>query len=262
MKNERTILLSFDVEEFDLPLEYGQILSTEEQLQVGHNGLLALQPLLQQPAVITTLFTTAFFAASFPQIIRQLAARHEIASHTYYHTSFQSADLLASKQTLEEITGKKVTGLRMPRMCSVQPNDALRAGYAYNSSVNPTWVPGRYNNLHLSRLPYMEKALLQVPASVTPHLRIPLFWLAFKNLPYALYLRLALQTLKKDGYLLLYFHPWEFVDLSAYALPAYVKKGSRDILLKKLWRLVKDLLQEGRFCTLTDFLNKKIPAIV
>ena len=33
------ILLSFDVEEFDMPLEYGFSISPEQQMQVGKLGL-------------------------------------------------------------------------------------------------------------------------------------------------------------------------------------------------------------------------------
>jgi hypothetical protein len=32
------ILLTFDVEEFDMPLEYGQRIGEAEQMRVGHEG--------------------------------------------------------------------------------------------------------------------------------------------------------------------------------------------------------------------------------
>ena len=44
MKN--TILLSFDVEEFDMPLEYGRQLSITEQMAVGMSGLHAISTIL------------------------------------------------------------------------------------------------------------------------------------------------------------------------------------------------------------------------
>ncbi|WP_121357711.1 polysaccharide deacetylase family protein [Flavisolibacter nicotianae] len=254
MSKDRKILLSFDVEEFDLPLEYGQAICVERQLQVGYEGLLELMPLLQQPFVTTTLFTTAFFAVSYPDTVQELASGHEIASHAFYHSSFCEQDLRTSRETLETITGQQVYGLRMPRMKHVQPDEVKRAGYQYNSSINPTWLPGRYNNTKFPRKPFEEQGILQVPVSVTPRLRIPLFWLAFKNLPYHLFLRLALSTLKKDNYLLLYFHPWEWADLSAFsALPVYVKKGGRRVLYEKIKRLLYDLSNEGDFCTIDKF---------
>ncbi|MDB5195900.1 MAG: polysaccharide deacetylase [Flaviaesturariibacter sp.] len=248
------ILLSFDVEEFDLPLEYGQSISIEEQLQIGYNGLQVITDILNGPGVSTTLFTTAFFAGHFSNAIKQLSERHEIASHTFYHTRYTDDDLLQSRLELERIIGKPVTGLRMPRMKAVEAATVLEAGYIYNSSINPTWLPGRYDNRHVSRRPFLEKGLLQFPVSVTPQ-RIPLFWLAFKNLPYPVFRKLALQTLRKDGYLCLYFHPWEFTDLSEYKLPFYVKSGSKGNLLQKLKHLVKDFSAEGEFVGMQDFIQ-------
>ncbi len=46
---------------------------------------------------------------------------------------------------------------------------------------------------------------------------------------------------RKDGYLNLYFHPWEFTDLNQpekYGFPGYVSKNSGETLLsKKNYRL-------------------------
>jgi peptidoglycan/xylan/chitin deacetylase (PgdA/CDA1 family) len=256
MQKDKTILLSFDVEEFDLPVEYGINISKDEQLQVGYRGLQMIKPLLDRSSVQATLFTTAFFAGHFPEIIRSLSGRHEIGSHSFFHSSFNNPDLAASKLSLENITGKKVEGLRMPRMKQVDPGLVLEAGYSYNSSVNPTWIPGRYNHLGLPRTPWYEKHVLQFPVSVTPHFRVPLFWLAFKNLPYSFFLDLVLRTLRHDGYVCLYFHPWEFIDLSGYKLPSYLKKGSKRELYQKLEKLVNDLSSEGSFSTMNDFIKQ------
>jgi hypothetical protein len=89
---------------------------------------------------------------------------------------------------------------------------------------------------------------------VSPNFRIPLFWLSFKNFPYAIYLKLALQTLYKDGYLSLYFHPWEFTNITAFGLPKYTTKGSDNELLDKLYRLLNDLNKQAEFITMSDFL--------
>ncbi|HAI84458.1 MAG TPA: polysaccharide deacetylase, partial [Chitinophagaceae bacterium] len=92
------ILLSFDVEEFDMPLEYGHNISVAEQMEVGKRGLDAtLQVLAQHPQVKATMFTTANFANHYPEAIRALVPQHEIASHTYYHTAFEEEHLLRSR---------------------------------------------------------------------------------------------------------------------------------------------------------------------
>lgn len=235
------ICISFDVEEFDLPLEYGQQIAMEQQLEIGYKGLQAIRPLLDLPQIKSTLFTTAHFADHFPSEIKQLAEKHEIASHTYYHSSFKTADLLSSRLRLEEITGKRVEGLRMPRMMNVPVEDILAAGYTYDSSVHPTWIPGRYNNFHLPRTAYEENGLRRVPASVSPLIRIPLFWLSFKNFPIWFYDLVAKWTYATDGTLMLYFHPWEFTDISSFGLPKYLTRGCEGKNLENLVRFIEKM---------------------
>jgi hypothetical protein len=255
----RYVLLSFDVEEFDMPLEYNFSITAEEQMIVGKKGLDAIDPILIDPAIAATLFTTANFAMHYPDEIKQLSAQHEIASHTFYHSDFKDEHLLSSKNKLEEITGRPVTGLRMPRMRKVSMQEVKQAGYTYDSSINPTWLPGRYNNLHLPRTIYTDEGMLRVPASVSPLIRIPLFWLSFKNLPYSVFKMLTLQTLQKDGYVCLYFHPWEFTDIESYGLPGFTKKLNGEPLLKKLNRLIHDLKKEAEFITMDQFVKQKSP---
>ncbi len=241
----RSILLSFDVEEFDIPMEFGFSVPPTMQMKVGKNGLDAIKPILNE--VPSTLFTTANFADHFPNEIKKLAEQHEIASHTYYHGSFEPCDLLNSRLKLEAITGKAVTGLRMPRMKPIDMPSVMAAGYQYDSSINPTWLPGKYNNLHLSRTVYTELGMKRIPASVSPNFRIPLFWLSFKNMPFSFFKSLCLQTLRKDGYICLYFHPWEFTPIEDFELPIYTRRWCGPVMVDRLLNLIKDLKREGDF---------------
>jgi peptidoglycan/xylan/chitin deacetylase (PgdA/CDA1 family) len=257
MSRQQHILLSFDVEEFDMPLEYQQAIPMQEQMETGYKGLLATMQVIDATPVKATFFTTAHFASQFPADIKALSGKHEIASHTYYHSDFAVPHLRESREALEAITGQPVVGLRMPRMRPVEMPDVIAAGYQYDSSVNPTWIPGRYNNLHLSRTFYKDNGMLRLPASVSPHLRIPLFWLAFKNMPYSVFKTLTLQTLSYDGYVCLYFHPWEFTDISRYGIPGYARRWSGEVLCERLHRLIKDLTPYGDFTTIRDMLTTK-----
>ncbi len=137
----------------------------------------------------------------------------------------------------------------------VNTSSILSTGYTYDASVNPVWLPGRYNNLHFPRTTFrdLQTGLLRIPASSSPRMRLPLFWLAFKNYPYALFKKLCLLSLKRDGYLSLYFHPWEFADIHAYHLPGYVTKDCGEPLLAKLKRLINDLKKEASFITMNEY---------
>ncbi|MDQ2720071.1 MAG: polysaccharide deacetylase family protein [Bacteroidota bacterium] len=251
------VLLSFDVEEFDIPLEYGFNIEPGEQLAKGKKGLDMLMPLLDFHKISCTMFTTANFGMHYPDSIRKLAENHEIASHTFYHSSFQNSDLVKSKATLESITGKKVVGLRMPKMQKVESIEILKAGYTYDSSINPTWLPGRYNNLNKPRTLFIEDEIFRIPATVSPMMRLPLFWLGFKNYPYNFFKHLCLTCLKSDGYVCLYFHPWEFIDLSNYNLPRFIKNPSGGKLLERIDKMINDLKMDHEFINIQSFLETK-----
>jgi len=250
-----SILLSFDLEEFDIPEEYGQKLEDEEKIRVTHTGLLPLLGLLDKHKIVATFYTTAFFAEKNPALMKNIASKHEIASHGYYHSSFKPDDVANSKSTLEAITQTTVKGFRMARLAPIDKSLLAKAGYVYDSSLNPTFLPGRYNNLGKPRLPFKADGLLILPASVTSTFRIPLFWISFKNFPATIYTMLAKRTLKKDQYLNLYFHPWEFADMSSYKLPSYIKRISGNALLLKFEKLLLELKQNGDFVTTAEYCN-------
>lgn len=256
-RNQRSLLFTVDVEEFDTALEYGHALSMAEQMAVSTRGLRLLNDRFDAVNARATLFTTANYALHEPQLIKRLADRHEIASHGYYHTTFEPADLQTSRTALEDLLGRPVVGFRRARMGFVDPNDVAAAGYVYNSSLHPTFIPGRYNHWGEPRHPFREQGVWQIPASVTPRLRLPLFWLSLKNFPFSFYKQLCLQTLRADGFLNLYVHPWEFTDLSAYEqIPAYVRRYSHEELLDRVEKLLRYLQPHAEYQTMQDFVQE------
>lgn len=236
------ILLSFDIEEFDMPFEYQKEISFNEQISISTKGSIIILDLLAKHNIKATFFSTVIFALNAPEIIQRIKNEgHELASHTYYHSKFENKDLLESKLKLQELSGLTIHGFRMPRMMPVSDLEIEKAGYSYNSSINPTLLPGRYNNLHISRTYYNLGNVLQLPASVSPF-RIPLFWLSFHNFPLAYYKYLANKTYQKDGYLNIYFHPWEFIDLTdkkKFGFPNYVSKNSGQKMVTRMDNFMK-----------------------
>ena len=255
------VLLSYDVEEFDMPFEYKGSLPFEEQIAISTRGLEKLLPLLDKYKAKATFYCTGRYAETKPDIIRQLyLGGHEIASHTYHHSRFENEDLRKSKSILENIIQHPVYGLRMPRMMPVDAVAVQQAGYQYNSSLNPCWLPGRYNHLNKPRTAFMENGLLQFPASVTPRLRLPLFWLSFHNFPFSFYWHCCRQTIQQDGYLNLYYHPWEFVDYrhaGNAVFPGYVTRHCGSAMLDRTVKLLQKAQQKGYdFSTTYGWLQK------
>jgi peptidoglycan/xylan/chitin deacetylase (PgdA/CDA1 family) len=223
----KRVFLSFDIEEFDMPHEYAKEISFHEQIKISTDGCRSILDLLEKHQVRATFFSTVVFAQNAPDIIKRITEDgHELASHGFYHSAFEVEHLLESRIELEKISGLKILGYRMARMMPVSSEDIELAGYHYNSSLNPVYLPGRYNNYFKSRRYFYSNNLLEIPASATPLIRIPLFWLSFHNLPVALYRLLCWLTMKADDYLNLYFHPWEFAEIKdpKYGLPAFTTR--------------------------------------
>ena len=105
-----------------------------------------------------------------------------------------------------------------------------------------------------------KDGVMQIPASVTPLLRFPLFWLSLHNLPEGLYHWMVRRTLKHDGYLVTYFHPWEFYELREHPelrMPFIIRNHSGQELCDRLDRLILMLKAEGHsFITFKEFVEK------
>lgn len=257
------ILLSFDTEEFDVPRESGVDFTLAQGMEVSHYGTERILDILDRNGVKATFFCTTNFAENAPDIIRRiLASGHEVAAHGCDHWQPKPTDVFRAKERLEELTGRPVAGYRQPRMFPVSDEDIRRAGYIYNSSLNPCFIPGHYNHLDKPRTYFMRDGVLQIPASVTPWIRFPMFWLALHNLPLWLYKAFARRTVSHDGYLSTYFHPWEFYPLGEH--PEF-KVGfvSRNHAGKEMERrldsVIKMFKERGEeFTTYSDFTRRKI----
>lgn len=237
---KNVVLLSFDIEEFDMPLEYGKTIPIDEQISISEKGTKIILDILKEHNIKATFFSTVVFASNASDLIQRITSEgHELASHGCFHSQFKKEHLLQSKLELERISGSSVKGFRMARMMGVEDQAIQDAGYSYNSSLNPVYLPGRYNNFFKPRTIFKTGQLLQIPASATPFFRVPLFWLSFHNLPKGLYRAACIQTMNSDHYLNIYFHPWEFIDLkdSKFGLPKFVSKKSGQQMIDQfhLW---------------------------
>ncbi len=252
----KSVLLSFDVEEFDLPREHGEEISLEDGVMVSKSGLLKVLNILEQQEVKATFFCTANFAEMEPEIIKRIAdSGHEIAGHGVDHFSPKPTDVELSKKKIEKVLGKKIKGYRQPRMQAIKYSEMKRLGYVYDSSVNPAFIPGRYNHLNIPRKPYLKNGIIEIPTSVATIFRVPLFWLALHFFPQWFYYLLVKMSIKKTGYFATYFHPWEFADLSEFScVPNYIKHNSGDKLEKRLENLISKLKKSDcEFLSYSDY---------
>lgn len=256
------ILLSFDTEEFDVPREHGVDFTLEEGMKVSVYGTERILDILKDNQVRATFFCTSNFAVNAPETMKRILDEgHEIACHGCDHWQPKESDVRESKQIIEHQMGITCYGYRQPRMFPVSDEEISRCGYRYNSSLNPAFIPGRYMHLTTPRRWFMKDGVMQIPASVTPLLRIPLFWLALHNFPEWLYHMLVKRVIRCDGYFNTYFHPWEFYELKEhpeFKMPFIIRNHSGKQMEQRLDRLIKMLKARGEeFVCYNEFVTNK-----
>lgn len=247
-------LLTFDVEEFDAPLDFGRALDEETQLRIGGEGWRRVLELLDELGLPATLFVTASVARSHPDLLVRSARSHEIASHGWRHRDLAPGDAARSREALRSASGQEVLGFRRARFGPVDPRELAAAGYAWDSSVNPIWLPGRYDHRRVPRTLHERDGLTILPLSASPRWRVPLFWLAMKNLPMTLMRGSAARCLARDGYVHLMWHPWEFLDLRSSGLPRYVRRPDGERMVERLASYLRWLRARSRFETISEWI--------
>jgi polysaccharide deacetylase family protein (PEP-CTERM system associated) len=126
------------------------------ELRVERNTMRMLE-ILQASNTRATFFVLGWVAEKCPHLVRAIAAAgHEIASHGYGHEHVYSlqprefrADVVRSKQCLEDLTGKAVRGYRAPSFSITDWAIPILqdVGFDYDSSAVQTIAHDRYGRL-------------------------------------------------------------------------------------------------------------------
>lgn len=256
------ICLSFDTEEFDVPREYGVKYDTiKDGMQVSQYGIERILQILDEGSVKATFFCTSNFVLNATDLVRRILREgHEIASHGCDHWKPKPDDAKQSKKLIEEKIGVLIDGYRQPRMFSVNNNELANCGYRYNASLNPTLIPGHYSHLRVSRTPWVEDGVVQIPASVSPYIRIPMFWLSLHYFPLDIYLWLMKRIVNHDNGFNTYFHPWEFYPLNnhpEFKIPYFKRRNSGEEMEQRLKQVIAFAKIQGyKMGTYREYVNE------
>jgi polysaccharide deacetylase family protein (PEP-CTERM system associated) len=131
------------------------------------NNAEATLALLDRCGVKATFFVCGWVAERYPELVRRVANRgHEIASKGYHYRALRAMspeefrdDLARAREALEQACGHRVLGYRTSHRW-MGPRDLwaldvlAREGYAYDSSIMPTWR--RFAGEPWRRLPHQH----------------------------------------------------------------------------------------------------------
>jgi peptidoglycan/xylan/chitin deacetylase (PgdA/CDA1 family) len=269
----KTFCLTFDIEEFDI----ARGISEEEMNSVSAEGTKRILKLLKEENVKATFFITSRFAQKNPKLVIEIGKDHEIGSHGYEHSQeYKNMDedeayqfIKKSKEELEKIIKKQVKGFRAPRMMKTNPKIVRKAGFKYDSSYQPSFVPGRYLDVLGKRKIHYKSGIAIVPTSVTPWWfgRIPLMWYGFRKFGSMYTVPITWFSAINNSYLNIYFHSWEFVDISKYDIVERIKSGTAKVIKKNSGEQFENMLRKYiRWCkrkynfkTISEMLTQEVP---
>ena len=190
-------------------------------------GAPALLDLFADLGVSATYFTTGEVAERFPAAVRELVdAGHELACHGVTHTAFDTLDEPAARWEITESARRlrdvaAVTSFRAPYLRFPERYIGLleEAGFRVDSSL------AKYKRSYYA--PRRATTLTRIPASMTSSVyRLPR---VIRN-PWLLAL---------SDPVVLFVHPWEFVDLTAENIRYDCRFRTGDFALRALREVIE-----------------------
>jgi polysaccharide deacetylase family protein (PEP-CTERM system associated) len=225
-----TFLASFDIEDWFHAENIRPTLGTTDwtalEARVERNTH-ALLDVLGEVGVTSTFFVLGWVARRYPELVRRIADEgHEVASHTDLHRQLWSlspaelaTELTRSRESLEQVTGTRVLGVRAPNFSiSDAVIDAMAdAGYWYDSSFFSVRAHGRYGRLSRDVDPEqavveIRPGMLELPMSRVRVGRAALPWAGgayFRLIPYQVFRGGVAARLRRRSWFMFYLHPWE-----------------------------------------------------
>ncbi len=278
---------------FDMESDIGSWTSDHEGVLRGTAPILEI---LDRQGVKATFFYTGDAALAGPELLRQVrSAGHEIGCHTLHHEAMgdplvripvppvlpEEIPNRVSKATelVEKLAGERPVSFRAPRgWASAQMLVALdKLGYLVDSSYLTFFLHEHFLPYHPSSTDWRQPgdlSILEVPIFCDPdaakNLRQragdqwPIYRAVGGDAAAELVLRLGetLHSQNKPAVAVIYFHPWEFIEMSPTVVTDEAKiefneflwKGTGEAACRGLDDMLARLLKEGAvFHTMRDF---------
>jgi len=248
----KSLLFECDFEEFNLPLDFGEEISERLMIEKTDEGMRRLLELIKRHEIKTTFFVTEKIAEIYPDLLRRLTAEgHEIGLHPSinYKKDINPNEIINPlrhiKEKIEHKLKTKIYGFKNHKLILLPAYIIREAGFVYDNTCHPTYVPGRYFYFFKSRKVTIQDGIINIPISVTPIFRLPFSWIWFRNLGLNYVKFCASQVLLKQEYINMYIHAWDLVDIndiSGLRLPYLVKNNTgqkMEQLLDRFFRWCK-----------------------
>jgi polysaccharide deacetylase family protein (PEP-CTERM system associated) len=246
------------------------------------NSTRRLLHLLAAEQVQATFFVLGWVANRFPDLVREIhSAGHEIGSHSYWHRlayhltpeAFR-ADLVESRDVLQDIIGESVTAFRAPSFSitrrSLWALEILASeGFTTDSSIFPIrhdryGIPNASPRVHVLSTP--AGSLREFPPSVVRFGRwnIPVSGGGYFRCYPLSWTSRALRHInqQKQQPFMFYIHPWELdVDQPRLQAGSFASRRRHYLNLHTTEGKLRQLIRRFRFGKLSDALPSQLSAV-
>jgi peptidoglycan/xylan/chitin deacetylase (PgdA/CDA1 family) len=221
---EKTICFTIDVEP-----DFGGLIETD--VYYGKKGLSKLHTIVKKYGLKITAFATGKTLEDNPDIIEILdSLGAEVEQHSYSHKvghGTKLGDIQKGIETHKRLLGKDPLGYRAPQGIINKEEMHLleKMGILFDSSIYPTYFPGRFNRLKYPTMPFKVKgsSLIEIPFSVIPKVRIPLGLSYIQMIGFGSFLRL-LKMFGIPNLVVFDFHPYELAKVPSFSLLPLIPK--------------------------------------
>lgn len=246
------VYLTIDTEFWDSPQYFG--LAENKHKEFGNQGCCTLLDLFRRLRITTTFFVSVEFAQQHPETVYRIVEDgHELASHSYSHVRFDELEsgrrhfeVSESKRYLEERFGVPINGFRSPGNLIDSDHFLLlrNAGYRYDSSIHPAFLPHQPLGLFKSKSLFHREAVVEIPISTLGGLPVSWVWMRNSGVWLA---RLAVHYNRLfNRHAVFYLHSWEFEPLpSMKGLPAFVTRKTGTEFVNMLETFITGLKNRG-----------------
>ena len=232
------ILLSFNIIHPEISEKNVGLVSEEELLKVTSDGTLKILEILEKYMLQATFFVEISLVEKLPELLKIIVKKgHELSllNKNSYQSEIEKAKLFA-----EELTGKRVRGLRQLPEKRVNSEMVKKLGFIYRSPLDYANI-FFYKNTLEKKIAKEENGIMVIPESVSPYSRIPYNDFSFQLIPMFFYKNMINETLQKEDYVMVYLNSWQFLELnhSKFGLPLYRKYNLGKQMENKLERFLQ-----------------------
>ena len=280
---EYKCILTFDIEEWFQVENLRSVFPKDiwnTQNSTVYQNVSRILDVLEKFKIKGTFFILGFVAENNPEVVKLISQKgHEIASHGTGHELTYNLndndlydDIKTSKEKLEQIIGREISGYRAPNFSVNQKLIKILKDlkFKYDSSYYPFQFNKRYGKLEIgtnnssNSFYRLNENFYEMPLSTVKILgkHIPMAGGAyFRIYPFTIFKHLVKQKIKRDGLFHFYLHPWEFepeqprikdIKLN-YRLRHYTGLKNTVTKFTKLIQFLKQM--NCQFLTINEYLN-------